>query len=125
MNKAIDIDIIKWTVEKAEEYILEEAYYPDSYRILNKITGENIRIDDSRLESSSVYRDCIQGAIEGIRSMIPEYHELEIDYIVSWGWSFRYGNYTSQDYFNLPGQAKESALKYVYEQEMKCQSKQH
>ena len=111
--REMNIDFIKWLCEKADGFKVSK----DRVVCLGWESNHNTVIEGCEYWNGVYYPLLLQRAIEKIREIIPEYHELKIDYVVSYGWSFRYGSITSQDFFNNPDQAKESALKYIWEQE--------
>jgi len=113
----MDIDFIKWMCEKAEGF-----EYKESYNDISHIPSSMAANIGSRDFKELLKPLLLQRAIEGVNKADLQFYIItNHQYITVVDWS----EYEEQLKINLRGreythdQAKESALKYIYEQELK------
>ncbi len=121
-NCNMDIEFIKWMVEKA-------AYYQMSKDGFILSVDDQISLcewSELKDEYKPNYRDILQSAIEGVtrsHSETSTRYWIEMSYNAIEVYDSADGTVTANYYFDeFQGdidQAKESALKYIYEQEKK------
>jgi hypothetical protein len=116
-----DIDFIKWMCDKADGFDFIRKQDDDEFYV-----GFNNRAGDYFSEGNYrrfVYPLLIQRAIEGVTEKL--LIDIEPYWLASYGWNYDIDfndkskpNISNDGYFETPDQAKESALKYIYEQEI-------
>jgi len=115
----VDIDFIKWMCEKTEGFKFEQGDFIDDCYIRTPAGMEIDLIDfDNDLWKKDYSPHLLQRAIESVNRtgnhfIIHDWNEITVE-------SKRYQEGIQQYIFkDKPDQAKESALKYIYEQEKK------
>ena len=125
--KGIDIDFIKWKVGKAEGF---SVYFESEYWYISTQSSSSYILRDDVLKASfrwdlEVYPLLLQRAIEGVES---QYYKIGYDFERIYKCSsnkwiikvFKQGEFKySSGCQVFIDQAKESALKYIYKQEIK------
>lgn len=120
-----DIDFIKWMCEKAE-YILVPPYENEvvsmSMYTMHLEKYEMIVFIDDDFKETIYYHNILQRAIEGVNKISFENNGRFEIITRRWGISLQDNKSmleTAYPFEGNPIQAKESALKYIYEQETK------